>query len=94
MALVGDGGACTKTDDCAYRGTSVPSLFCDSIAPDAGSCVPRLELDGGCGNFDDFDYGACTSGLCDPTTGNCSATDPFIDPGTCDIFTLKDAGPG
>jgi hypothetical protein len=93
VALVGDGGFCQTSDDCAYRGTSVPNLFCNADGTqDGGVCVPRLDLDGGCGQYNDFDYAACSNGLCDTQTGLCTATDQFIDPQTCSILAVKDAG--
>jgi hypothetical protein len=92
VALVADGGACTKTDDCAYRGTSTPSLFCDNTDPaEGGTCVPRLDIDAGCINYVDYDYAACIGGLCDLNSGNCAASAPYVDPGTCTFF-FKDAG--
>jgi hypothetical protein len=91
-ALVGDGGACTKTDDCAYRGTSTPSLFCNNQDPaEAGACVPRGAVGDGCLQYVDYDYAACTGGLCDLNSGNCAASAPYVDPGTC-TFYAKDAG--
>jgi hypothetical protein len=93
VPLVADGGACQTSDDCAYRGTSVPSLFCNSDGTiDGGVCVPRLDLGAACGIYNDFDYGACVSGLCDTQTGNCGGSDHFIDPLTCSILSVKDAG--
>ncbi len=64
-ALVGDGGACATSDDCAYRGTSNPDLFCDDDPSRFGSptCGPRVG-DGGSCNDTDFDYAACQSGVC------------------------------
>ena len=65
VALVGDGGDCTTSDDCAYRGSSNPSLFCEDDFADAGpSCAPRLGLDASCGNNTDSDYAACQSQVC------------------------------
>jgi hypothetical protein len=91
-ALVPAGGACATTDDCAYRGTSTPSLFCNATTPDAGgACTPRLDIGGACLSFVDYDYAACASGMCDPSSGNCAASSPFVDPATC-VFFARDAG--
>jgi hypothetical protein len=89
--LVAQGGACTKTDDCAYRGTSTPNLFCDDTAAGGARCAPRLDVGAACIDYADYDYAACTSGLCDLGANACTAAAPFVDPGTCTFFS-SDAG--
>jgi hypothetical protein len=106
VALIGDGGLCTSIDDCNYRGTYQPNLFCDDdptrhpnpadASVSIPTCTPQLPLNGTCGNGDgtigDLE-GACLSGICGGV-GVC--LDNFVqnDVTTCDVFTIKDAGGG
>jgi hypothetical protein len=107
-ALVPDGGACTYTlarpsdptnspifsDDCAYRGTSTPPLFCDDSNPDAGIiCVPLLGDGGPCGNSSNFDN-ACVSLICGGVSGICVDSVVQNPQDFCTELTIRDAGPG
>jgi hypothetical protein len=101
LPLLGDGGLCTTSDDCSYRGTYQPPLFCDDDpvrhpdpSSDAGlaipTCSPQLGPNGSCGNDTDFE-GACTTGICGD---NNLCGNNFVQNTTdvCNAFTIRDAG--
>jgi hypothetical protein len=104
-ALAGDGGACgvglapsiPSNDQCSYRGTGQPALYCDNQVPDGGgthTCLAQPGPGGTCGTT--FYYGQeCTTEIC---TGTCGMTTPFSDPGVpgglCASLAPQDAGGG
>jgi hypothetical protein len=104
-AKIGDaGGTCaplvaltqpcsrSSSEECSYLGTGTPAAFC-ALAADGGPgvCQPTVAIDGGCTLNNQ-----CQSGLCDfPTCGTQQVvSDPGVMGGTCDFFTIKDAGGG
>lgn len=94
-APVHDAGApCTDpmSTDCSYLGNGVPARFCDFSGGAGGVCNPQLGLDAGC------NYGSdCTSLICGDL-GTCDTqfvfSDPGVPQGSCDYFTIRDAGDG
>jgi hypothetical protein len=79
---------------CTYIGSGVPPQFCDDSNPDAAAwtCQPAQANGASC-----YLHFACTSGVCGDL-GTCdtqfTATDPGVPGGTCDAFTIRDAGGG
>jgi hypothetical protein len=87
------GEPCTDTrfsTDCTYLGNGTPALFCFNPA-DGGTptCQPAVPVDGGCTT-----EAQCQSLVCNYPV--CSNVEIFSDPGqpngTCEFFTLPDAG--
>ena len=94
--LSGVGGSCTSTDDCSYRGSSAPTVYCRlSLDGGAGRCAPAEGLDGGdCANASNAND-VCLSGLCGFNPG-CADSVTFTDPGPQTLFCnniLPEAGP-
>jgi hypothetical protein len=97
VPFLGDGGLCQTSDDCSYRGSYQPQLFCDDDpdrhpGPDGGwipTCSPLLPLNATCGNTTDYE-GACLSGVCNGLT----CQNSLIQDLTGDCVFIKDAGAG
>ncbi len=97
--LAGADGGCTTQDMCSYGALGGagpmgnPSLYCDTTT--THTCVPREQDDAGCTQNYQCGFNAC---LYPPVgnTGSCQSSGVFSDPGvaggTCDYFTIKDAG--
>jgi hypothetical protein len=92
--LIGDGGACTRQDQCSYGGIGTlagPSnalLYCNA----SHACGPRLFDDAGCTNNDQCNSDTCLNvGTSDVCESSGIFSDPGTPGGTCDYFTIKDA---
>jgi hypothetical protein len=92
-ALKALGGTCSDplSMECSYLGNGVPSSYCEPDgASGFGTCRAQLGADAACNYNED-----CKSQLCYGTcTPNFILSDPGVTGGTCDFFTIKDAGDG
>jgi hypothetical protein len=95
-ALLGLGDPCTHafSDECSYLGTGAAFCAVPSEIPGGSGpavCAPTEPIDGGC-----FANSPCQSGLCG--FPGCASqivfADPGVENGTCDFYTIKDAGAG
>ena len=87
-ALVTLGGACSNAAQCSYLGIGAPANYCD---PTSHVCTAQRGVDAGCSN-----YQQCVTNICTLPGPTCSDnyvfTDPGVGGGTCETYTIKDAG--
>ena len=57
VMLGGQDAACTRTDQCAYKGGPGP-LYCNG-----STCQPRLANDASCATYDTCESGICANGV-------------------------------
>jgi len=91
-SLIADGGSCTTEEQCSYLGVGHPDDYCDLFSGNPSTCQPGEALGQPC-----VTHVQCQSGVCgDHNTCDTQFTvsDPGVDGGTCDYFTIKDAGGG
>jgi hypothetical protein len=93
-ALVSAAGACTFNEQCTYRGTGQPAMFCNTGG--SNTCVPQGDVDAACGTTNEYNQ-ECTTELC-VAPGVCGTQTIFSDPGVpngiCASLAAQDAGGG
>lgn len=88
--LAAIGSPCTSAAQCSYLGIGSPANYCDTAS---NTCLAQHAIDAGCTN-----YQQCVTNICKFPAQTCSDnyvfTDPGVTGGTCDTYTIKDAGGG
>lgn len=93
-ALHGVNQPCTSptSEECSYLGLGNPALFCKLGADGGpGQCMPTEPNEAGCTINNQCQSQLCDYPKCGPTI---VVSDPGVNGGTCEYFTIKDAGGG